>query len=356
MNPAPNNFKKIYRQLDRLGLDSLLITLPANITYLSGYLSRDSLLLISKKATFYITDPRYSEEAKKFLPGFFKIKRTKGTLLETIKELSKTLKIRKLGFEGKYLSVSQYSKLKKTVLATTELILTQNLIEELRQVKAAPEQEKIRQATKITIKALQYAKKIISPGIREIELAGELERFIRYLGAQRASFEIIIASGPNSSYPHHISGSRKIQNNEPVLIDIGADYSGYKSDLTRVFFLGKINTLAQNIYRIVSAAQEKAIKKVKPGVLINKVDAEARQYITRKGYGGFFGHSTGHGLGLEIHESPSISPKETGELKEGMIFTVEPGIYLPGKFGIRIEDTVLVTKKGVEVISGTLDK
>jgi Xaa-Pro aminopeptidase len=141
-----------------------------------------------------------------------------------------------------------------------------------------------------------------------------------------------------------------------VLIDIGIDYCGYKSDLTRVFFLGKINSLYKKIYAIVRRAQERAIKKMRPGVPIAKVDAAARHYITREGYGGFFGHNLGHGIGLEVHESPGLSPKAKGKLLPGMVITVEPAIYLPGKFGVRLEDMVLVTRKGCEVLSGIINK
>jgi Xaa-Pro aminopeptidase len=153
-----------------------------------------------------------------------------------------------------------------------------------------------------------------------------------------------------------MTSQRKLKNNEPVLVDLGVDYMGYKSDLTRVFFLGKISPAVKKIYDIVRKAQDKAIKNIKPAVQMYKIDTAARQYITQKGCGGFFGHNLGHGIGLEVHEGPRISPKVKGILKQDMVFTVEPAIYLPGKFGIRLEDIVLVTKKGCNVLSGSLSK
>ncbi len=183
-----------------------------------------------------------------------------------------------------------------------------------------------------------------------------MERFIRYNGAAKSGFDIIVACGPHSSQPHHIPVDTKLKQNEPVLIDIGVDYLGYKSDLTRVFFLGKISVLLRKIHHIVRRAQDKAIEQIKPGKATGEIDHAARQYITQKGFGRFFSHNLGHGVGLEIHEEPHISTKGNSLLRPGMLFTVEPAIYLPGKFGMRIEDMVLVTKTGCEVLSGAIHK
>jgi Xaa-Pro aminopeptidase len=226
----------------------------------------------------------------------------------------------------------------------------------LRKIKEREELAYLRKAAEIAVRALEFAPSLLLPGRKEAEIAAELERFIRYHGASASAFEIIVASGPNSSYPHHLTSARRLKENEIVLIDIGASYCGYKSDLTRVFFLGKINPLAAKIYAIVRRAQARSIAAIRPGARINKIDQAARQSIARAGYGRFFSHSLGHGIGLEIHEAPSVSPGAKDRLKKGMVFTVEPAVYLPGKFGIRIEDTVLVTEKGAEVFSGALHK
>ena len=165
-----------------------------------------------------------------------------------------------------------------------------------------------------------------------------------------------MASGPNSAYPHHITSERKLKENEPVLVDLGVDYGGYKSDLTRVFFLGKIDTLTRKVYAIVRQAQEQALQGIEPGKTCSEIDNLARGFIENKGFGGYFGHGLGHGVGLEIHEEPHLGKKQDLRLEPGMVFTVEPAVYLPGKFGIRLEDMVLVTKKGSEVLSGSLNK
>ncbi len=338
-------------------LDGLLISSSANISYITDYESRDSYLLISKKGNVYLTDSRYTEEAKKELKPSFTVKLANGLQINcAIADFCKRMGITNLGFEEEYFSFAQYQRLKKTLNNSVNLLPSHYIIEELREIKTSEELQKIRQATEIAIKALRYIKNLIVPGKSEIEIAGELERFIRYSGGTNASFDIIVASGPNSGFPHHISSQRKIEDNEPVLIDMGVNYSGYKSDLTRVFFLGKISSLAAKIYDIAAKAQTKAISKIKPGAVISEIDAAARNYITQKGYGKNFGHSLGHGIGLEVHEAPNISAENTNKLKKGMVFTVEPAIYLPGKFGIRIEDTVSVTMEGVDVISGALNK
>jgi Xaa-Pro aminopeptidase len=226
----------------------------------------------------------------------------------------------------------------------------------LRAIKRADEIAKIRKALKITALAIEFIRDFIRPGVKELEIAAELERFVRYQGAIGAAFDIIVASGANSCHPHHLPTSKRLADNDVVLIDLGVDYLGYKSDLTRVFFLGKINGLARRIYDLVLKSQEKAIKKIRPGVGADLIDAASRKYIDTKGYGKYFVHSLGHGVGINIHEDPCIASKSDDILREGMVFTVEPAVYLPGKFGIRIEDMVLVTKKGCEVLSGSINK
>lgn len=350
------SLKKVLAKLKQNGLDALILSSPASISYLAHFISRDSYFIIAKNGNAYITDSRYTEEAKKHLKGQVAIKQTNGSVFKIIADICKGLGAKRIGFEGRHLPFEEYKKLKQELGSNKDLISTYGLIEESRQIKQTAELEKIKKAVKITVEALEAAEDFILPGSQEVEVAAELERFIRYHGAYGPSFDIIVASGPNSSFPHHRTSQRRLKNNEPVLIDIGVDYAGYKSDLTRVFFLGKINFSVRRIYDIVLDAQEKAIGKIKPAASINKIDTAARQHITQEGYGGFFGHNLGHGVGLEVHEEPYISKKANNTLKKGMVFTVEPGIYLPNKFGIRIEDMVLVTESGCEVLSGALHK
>lgn len=336
--------------------DAILISYPPNISYLTAYPSRDSWLLRVKDKNFYLTDSRYTEEAKQKLGEGFQVVETRGSFIQAVARCCRQEKIRRLGFEEKHISFAQYQKLKARLAKDTILFPAGGRIEKLRQIKTPQEIRYIREAVRITIKAFNFICGYLKPGMKEMEVAGRLEYFLRNNGAQASAFDIIVASGPNSSFPHHISGTRKIRDGEPVLIDMGAGYNGWKSDLTRVFFLGKINSLQRKIFNIVRAAQQKALKEIRPAAPISRIDAAARQYISRNGYGGFFTHALGHGIGLEVHEAPGISAKHKEKIKAGMVFTVEPAIYLPGKFGIRIEDMVLVTQKGVEVISGSLDQ
>jgi Xaa-Pro aminopeptidase len=351
-----SRLEKIYAQLKQEKLEGLLLNSPANISYLADYPSRDSYLVISGQGNIYITDSRYTEEAKVNLGGLAVIQKIDGSLFKTIALACRKLGLKRIGFEERYLAFAEYQKIKSYLHKDEALIPTHSLVERLRQVKDQEELKKIRQAVKITLKAFEFIRDFLKPGIREIEVAAELERFIRYNGAGTSAFEIIVASGPNAAYPHHITSPKKLRNGEPVLIDMGVDYAGYKSDLTRTFFLGKITPLARKVYDTVRLAQEKALRLIKPGARVNSIDKAARRYITQKGYGRYFGHNLGHGVGLEVHEAPSISAKENNTLESGMVFTVEPGIYLPSKLGVRSEDMVLVTQKGMEVLSGIINQ
>lgn len=347
--------KNIYVELEQQGLDGLFLSSPANITYLTEYLSRDSYFVISTKGNIYITDSRYTEETKESLEGIATVKRINGSIFKAVAVACHDLGLKRVGFEERCLVFAEYQKIRECLHESTELIPTHGFVEELRQIKSKGELKKIKEAVRITLKAFDFIQDFISPGIKEIEIAAELERFIRYNGARAEAFEIIVASGSNAAFPHHITSGRKLHNHEMVLIDMGVDCDGYKSDLTRTFFLGKITPLARKVYNAVKQAQAKALREIKPQVMANKVDAAARSFIRQKGYGKFFGHNVGHGVGLEVHEAPIISPSENSPLKPGMVFTVEPGIYLPGKLGVRIEDMVMLTEKEAEVISGTID-
>jgi len=347
---------KLYAKLNQVNLDGLLLNSPANISYLTKYLSRDSYLLVSKKGNFYFTDSRYTQEAKNNLRGAAKIENVGNSFYKSLACVCAKLNLKRIGFEERNLSYADFHSIQAQLGPRLNLVPTFGLIESLREIKDAEELGKIIKAAEITIQALKFIKNYLRPGKKEIEIAAELERFIRYAGGQRTAFNIIVAAGPNSSYPHHITSQRVIRNNESVLIDIGTDYFGYKSDLTRVFFLGKISALARRVYDTVYRANKLAIVKVKPGIPIQEIDASGRRPIAKAGWGKFFSHSLGHGIGLETHEAPRIRGREKGKIKTGMVFTIEPAIYLPGKFGIRIEDMVLVTKNGCEVLSGSLDK
>lgn len=343
--------QELYRALEDRGLDALLISSQANITYLTGYPSRDSYLIISKKKNAFFTDSRYTDEAKPALKGIALVKPTGSSSFKAMAEYCLKLKFKRIGFEERHIYYAEYSRIKNALKGPVRLIPSHSLVEEARQVKDAKEILRIEKAIRITKDTLKFAQTLIAPGKKEIEIAAELERYTRYRGSGGGAFDIIVACAGNSAFAHHITSQEQISRNDAVLIDIGVDYHGYKSDLTRVFFLGKINILRRRIYDIARRAQEKAIEKIRPGVKASEIDRAAREYISEKGFGRHFGHNLGHGVGLEVHEYPAISANSDARLEPGMVFTVEPGIYLPGKFGVRIEDMVLVTETGCKVLS-----
>lgn len=343
--------RRLRASLMRKRLDSILLVHPANISYLTGFPTQDSYLLINKERNLLITDSRYLTEYRNNLKNSdIEIFESNKNLPQTLKQINKKVRINNLAFEQEHLSFSLYQRLKSVI--EKKLIPTNELVESLRITKDPDEIKLIKKALSITLDTYRHIKRILKPGIKELELAAEIERYIRIKGATNTSFDIIVASGSNSALPHAQKTGRKIRNNEPILIDMGVEYKGYKSDLTRVLFLGKMNTLFKEVYTVVQTAQKKAKDAIRPGVSIEYIDKVARQHITKSGFGKYFNHSLGHGIGLETHELPKIAQKNKKKLKPGMVFTLEPGIYLDNKFGVRIEDVVLVTKTGKEILSG----
>ena len=307
---------RLLEKLRNNSVDALLVSKEANVSYLCDYPCRDSYLLVHPRETFFITDFRYTEEAKKNIPGVSVFQYD--NLFKDTAALARKLKVRKLGFEAKDLNFAEYSKIKSYLGPKAKLKDTFNIVETLRQIKGDQEINLIRQAIKITAQTFEFIRKFLKPGVKELEIAAEIERFIRYQGAKMSAFNILIASGPNSSLPHALISSRKIRPGEPILIDIGVDINGYKSDLTRVFFLDKIPTIQRRIYGIIQEAQGLAIAAVKPGRIIADIDSAGRKHIEEQGFGRYFGHSLGHGIGLEVHEEPSISSKNKAQkLEEG---------------------------------------
>ncbi len=334
-------------------IDALLVTNDTNIRYLTNFPAAESWLLVTTSKAFYITDFRYVQEAKESLRGVL-VKRYTQTPCATLFELCKEYKIKRLGFDEKQTSVSLLKRLKEFCPRRTKLLPATGLVEILREVKDGSEIEQIRACLKLHAKALQFIKKVVKHGVSESNILSKLEGFVK---SQKVgfSFSPIIASGPNSCYPHAKVSDRVIRNNEPVLIDTGIDINGYKSDLTRNFFLGKITPRYAKAFDAVRLAQKESIALIKPGVAVADVDSKARNVLRKFGLAKYFGHSLGHGVGLDIHENPRLSCKSASILEPGMIVTVEPAVYIPGQFGIRIEDMVLVTENGCEVLSGNID-
>jgi len=349
-----HQIKLLQNKLKQDNLDGLLVTKDANIAYLTDYDSRDSWLLISKRGSFFITDFRYIAEARNNLTGIDVIK-IDGSIFGTVARLAKNLGIRKLGFDSKSLSYAEFKSIKIELVSGIDFISTFDFVETLREKKSQEEISRIKKAIKINMDVLRLAKSIVRPGLTEREVALRLEYFIKSKDADLA-FDTIVASGPNSAMPHAPLTNRKLRTNEPVLIDIGVAFQGYRSDLTRTCFLGTIPVSFKRIYESVLASQEAAIKNISAGKQICDIDRIARNFLNERKLGKFFGHSLGHGVGRETHENPSISSRNRERLSSNMVFTVEPAVYLNGKFGIRIEDMVLVKKNKCEVLSGALDK
>ncbi len=341
--------KQLSESLARRRLDAYLVTKDVNIRYLTGFPASESWLLVTPRKSFFITDFRYVLEAQKGLRGI-PVKQYRHSLAQGAFEVAQTNRVRILGLDERHISLAGFNTLNKHRPAGIKLAAANGLVEELREIKDRHEIALVRQALKLHHQAYNHLERSLKIGMSELELLRRLEQFVKRHHAG-FSFPPIIASGPNSCLPHAKVTERKLKANEPVLIDCGMEINGYKSDLTRIFFLGKIPRLVREVYQHVGVAQQKAIASIASGVKASEVDAQARNYLKSKRLGQYFGHSLGHGVGLEIHEGPRLSSQNHEPLKENMIVTVEPGVYLPGKFGIRIEDMVLVTKKGCEVLS-----
>ena len=335
------------------GIDALFISRSENRRYLSGFDGSAGYLLITHKDVVLATDFRYLEQAKGQAPQC-QIFRTYGDIEDWFPELISGLDLKHLGFEAGHISFSLYRKLSSMLNKTKlplQLMPVEGLVEGLRAVKEAEEIEFITQASAISDAAFEYAATVIRPGMREQELAWEIEKFMRERGSQAIPFDIIVASGPNAALPHAKPSSRQIALGEPVVIDIGARVAGYASDLSRTVCLGAQDETFGKVYDIVLGAQLAALAMIGEGMTGAEADGVARTVIEEAGYKEAFGHSLGHGIGLEPHEAPRLGPNSAEKLANGMVFTIEPGIYLAGWGGVRIEDTVVMENGKIRVIS-----
>ena len=328
------------------GLDALLVYSDLNRNYTSRFTGTSGALLITPQGPLFLTDSRYTLQAGKQVQHAKVLLQTRNLLVEAI-ERFKATKAKKIGFEAQLVTVAHYEYLKKA-LPKAQWIPTKGLVEGLRLVKDRDEAERMRQAGRITDRAIHHILSYIKPGVRETELATELEHKMRVEGAEGTSFDSIVASGWRSALPHGIASDKKVERGDFIVFDFGCKFQGYCSDMTRTVCVGQPSALQKKIYGIVQKAQAAGLAAVKPGKTTGDVDAAARNIIKRAGYGKHFGHGTGHGVGTEVHEDPRVGPKAKDKLLPGMAITVEPGIYLAGKFGVRIEDLVIVTKTGYE--------
>ncbi len=329
-------------------LDSFFVTNETNVSYLSGFEGHDSMLFLGGGKRYFITDSRYVEDASSTVKSF-DVVLAERSAYETVKKLARENRIKKIGFESMDLPFEAASRLKEA-LEPAQLVPIKNLVESLRAVKDSGEVGLIKKAVSRAKATLRKTITAIKPGVSENYLSRIAELDFLEHGA-RPSFEPIVASGVNTSRPHARPTQRKVLSNDMIMLDIGCKIGGYCSDLTRMVIVGKIGESLGKIYSIVSAAQEIAIAKIRPGARIADIDAAGRAYIAEHGYGKYFGHALGHGVGMEIHEQPTISGTVQDTLMPGMVFTVEPAIYIPELGGVRIEDMVLVTVNGCQVLT-----
>lgn len=337
--------KKIRQALKSHQIDGLLITSPHNRRYVTGFTGSAGIVVITANEAFFITDFRYIEQAEEEAKQF-KVINHEGKLLETLQDELGRLAIQRIGYEAEYMTMAEYTQYDDVL--SSELIATAGIVEQLRKTKSREELAVLKKAASIADQAFEYILNHIKPGVREVDIANELEYFMRKKGASESSFETIVASGIRSSLPHGVASEKKIASGELVTLDFGALYKGYCSDITRTVAVGSISDELYKIYHIVLAAQEKAVAYIKPNMTGKEADALTRNYIREAGYGDYFGHSTGHGIGLEVHEGPTLSPRSDTVLQKNMVVTVEPGIYIPNVGGCRIEDDIVLTEDGNE--------
>lgn len=340
-----NRVNNLREQMKSEGISSFLITSPYNLRYLTGFTGTTGLALIGLEEAFFITDFRYTEQAAKQCVGFEIVKNV-GPILEVVADLVESKNIENIGFEESFVSFKQYVELEG--LLEVDLIPVSGMVEELREIKDEEEIAIVEKACEIADKAFSHILTYIKPGMTEIQVANELDFYMRSLGASSVSFETIVASGLRSAMPHGVASEKVIEQGDMITIDFGCYYNGYVSDMTRTISLGEPSDKLREIYNVVKEAQQKVLDVAKPGMTGVELDAVARDYIASKGYGEAFGHSTGHGIGLEIHEGPNVSKLAEKAFVPGNIITNEPGIYLPGIGGVRIEDDMLVTENGIK--------
>ncbi|MGM0453687.1 MAG: M24 family metallopeptidase [Thermodesulfobacteriota bacterium] len=363
MSPLQQNrIESVRKELKNREIDALLVQFQENRRYLSGFTGEDGgigesagALLISRQALILATDSRYVLQAENESPDY-RIHCYQKGLAKELPEILTGQNIRRLGFETRRMTCAQYDMVADQLAeqgAQVELVGTKDIVEHLRIIKDDTEVQAIRDAVDLAEKAFAKVMESLKPGMTEIDTAWALEKQMREAGAEGLSFPVIVAAGPNAALPHAVPGKRAIAQGEPVLFDWGARLNGYCSDTSRTVILGKPDATFQKVFTAVYDAQQKAIAAVRPGAFTKDIDAVARDVLKENELDQYFGHGLGHGVGLAVHEQPSVSPvdERNTRLEEGMIFTVEPGVYLPDWGGVRLENMVAVCSDGAEVLN-----
>ncbi len=345
----PGRMTRLRAAMTKARCDMLLVTHLPNIRYLSGFTGSSGALLVGTK-NFFFTDGRYAEQADKEVVGAKVVIAKRPALIAAATQASR-MKKRRLGIEAEHLSVSAYGAIAEALPQNARLVATSGLVERLRMIKESAEIDCLREAIELGCDLLPVAQKAIRRGVKEVEVAAGIEFAARKAGATAMSFETIVAAGPRSALPHGIASDAPIPSSGFVVLDYGVILHGYCSDMTRTVHVGRADQEERDLYRAVLDAQMAAISACAPGVKLAEVDAAARDVLKQAKLDKFFIHSTGHGVGLEIHEPPRVAQGQKEVLRPGMVITIEPGIYQAGKRGIRIEDVVAITNTGYELLT-----
>jgi Xaa-Pro aminopeptidase len=350
--------QRLQNSLSTHRLDALLVTHPANLRYLCGFTGSSGALLLTEKRVVFITDGRYTEQARAEVRSPQIVIARQGPLAAAAVWLSSHRKKgqrvpSKIGIESEHMTVAARSRLAGMFPVGFRLREAPALVEQARMVKDDDEIACLRSAVLLGASLFDYALELIRPGVREAEVAAEMEYAARQAGAEAMSFETIIASGERSALPHGRASQAAIPGQGFVVCDFGVILSGYCSDMTRTVYVGRPSAEARGVYQAVKQAQQAAVDVVRPGISVSEVDRAARKSLHKSDLAKYFTHSTGHGVGLEIHEAPRVAAGQTEILQPGMVITIEPGVYVPGKWGVRIEDMVVVTESRCEVLTPT---
>lgn len=344
-----NRVERLRKALAEQEVDALITENHENRFYISGFTGSTGWAIITQEEAIFVTDFRYIDQATAEAP-LFQVVNNERKAVEAIGQQLERLGVKRLAFEKNHISVGTH-EIWKASFSQVELVPTSGLIEDLRLYKDEAEMQIVKQAIKIADDAFTHILGYIRPGVRELDVALELEFFMRKQGAASSAFDIIVASGVRGALPHGRASEKVIQAGEMVTLDFGAYYNGYNSDITRTVSVGEPDPKMREIYEIVLRAQLNGVNKIKPGMTGKEADALTRDIIAEAGYGSAYGHSTGHGLGLEVHEQPNLSAASSTLLRPGMLVTVEPGIYLSDLGGVRIEDDLLITETGCEILT-----
>lgn len=339
---------KLRQALQQSSLDALLVTSEFNRRYITGFTGTAGVALVTKEDAVFITDFRYMSQATDQVEGF-RVVQHSGSLIKEVATQVEKLGVKTLGFEQDAMTFAEYEQYKENV--SSQFVPTSGIIEKIRLIKTPQEITIIKTACAIADDAFTHILNFIEPGKTELEVANELEFFMRKQGATSSSFDTIVASGLRSALPHGVATNKVIEKGDFVTLDYGALYNGYISDMTRTIAVGEPSEKLVDMYNAVLASQLLALEKVGPNMTGKEADAIARDYLTAQGYGEAFGHSLGHGIGLEVHEAPSLSVRGETVLEPNMTVTLEPGVYLPGIGGVRIEDDILITATGNEKLT-----